>query len=335
MSASVMALLGVALFEATETTCSPTDRYRTLSLLARATEGSAIALALRGSDLAVNGQRLPIEAPGATIIQALFRRHGIGHLQLPAAIGPTHWEGVVDLLSQPPGSFPTLAELRTALHRFLPLAEPSPLETETADTIGAPVTPSPAPMTIANDPVGALHRAAETAVRQRDAATLADVLLTWDASLADGDNEQHRELVERRTALLASETLAWLVESATKDDPSGRIAAAIGTLGDLAIDPVLQAMTSATTGRERDVLAALLGPIPHLGQALLSALRGSHPALVVAATEVAGRHRLVDTIPPLAALLRSPDATIRTTAWHALEAIGTREAIQALQLRSR
>ncbi len=328
----MMALFGVALFEATEPTCSPADRYRTLALLTRATEGTAVALALRGADLTVNGRALSVDAPGTGIIQSLLRRHGIGRLQLPAAMGPTHWEGLVDLLTRPPGAFLTPTDLAMAVHRILPLAEIVPPEAVTPDDGDS--APGPAGNAL-EDPAVALAQASESAVLRRDATALAHVLLAWSAEASAATGDRRRHLETRRSALLAPATLTWLIDAATANDPSGQIAVAIGTLGELSIDPILQAMSHMSSGRERDRLASLLGPIANLDQALLPALRGDQSALVVAATEVAGRHRLAGTVPPLAALLRSPDETIRTTAWHALEAIGTREAVEALRLRSR
>ena len=76
-------------------------------------------------------------------------------------------------------------------------------------------------------------------------------------------------------------------------------------------------------------------PDTEADEAILKALTSHRPDLVAAAAEVAGRRRMVKAVPQLGHLLRHARESVRTAAWRSLESIGTHEAFEALNSRTR
>jgi hypothetical protein len=149
-------------------------------------------------------------------------------------------------------------------------------------------------------------------------------------------NEAQRSIVAReRRRMVSSDQLETLVRLLPKSPMSDVISRAIHTCGHDGINAIIETLNGAEGRPERRIYLDALAAAPDADEAILKALTSHRPDLVAAAAEVAGRRQMAKAVPQLGHLLRHSLESVRTAAWRSLESIGTHEAFQALNNKTR
>jgi hypothetical protein len=349
MSIPVAALFAAAIYQARSSLSDTEEVGRTVGLLIRATEGAAVSFEVFGDDVRINGTPLSLEAPGTAVVRHALVDHHTVRLALPAALTADHWHAVVYLYASPPGLYGSVDDLRDALRFSVPeaivsgtsgAAAEGDLRQSLFELPGLRGTSSgfdPARATDPRDPALAeltaqldpLLRTAERARELSDYPALAETLLNDVAH--DKDSALRAIVIRERRRVAPPDVLEAIAHLIPKSASPALLARALGALGQDGATALLLALKSASGPQGRRVYVDALVACRDGDETIVEALSSERPELVRDAAEVVGRKRMVRAVPMLAHLLRHAKVDVRTTAWHALEMIGTPEAMRALR----
>lgn len=351
MSASVAALFAAAIYQLRSALSEEGELARTMDLLVHATDGSAVTFEVHGDDIRINGMPLSLEVPGTAFIRHAFVDHHTVRLVLPAGITAKQWRGALELYATAPGLYQSVDDLRDALRSTIPGAvvsgssgaaaeadlrqslfelpglRGSAWGTEpvrTADLHDAALTE----LTAQLDP---LLQAAARARAHADYPALAQALLQIH-ELSEGKDAELRAIVIReRRRVVPTELLDAMARTIPKPATPAVIARVLGLLGHDGAQALLGALNGAPGPHERRSYIDALVSCRDCDEPIIEALGNERAELVRDAAEVVGRKRMVQAVPLLSHLLRHAKVDVRTTAWHALEMIGTADAARALR----
>ncbi len=351
MPVSLAAIFGAAIYQERSSVADPADLDRTASLLARAAGNAGVTFEVHGDELRINGTPLSLEAPGAAVIRHALIDHHTARLMLPRAITSMQWRTVVELFASAPGLYPTVDDLRDALRFTVADAVVSGTSGAAAEgdlrqsLFELPGLRAAAPLRDAThlgetsdaghaDLVGRLDpllRAAAQAKTKQDYYALAQALWRIHELASERDGE-YRAIVEReRRRVVSADVLESMARMIPKRDTLAIVGQVLSVLGHDGAAALLNALNGASTPQERRAYIDALVACRDCDQTILGALGSARSELVRDAAEVVGRKRMDIAVPILARLLRHSKVDVRTTAWHALELIGTRDAQKALQ----
>ncbi len=344
MPVPLIALLAASLHQALSSEVEPADFARAIGLLGRAVGGAPVTLAVVDGRLEVNGTPLPATAPGVEVVLAALAAHRIEWLAIPRAVESPRWSKLIELLASARGLYTNPEQFGEALRLIAPGAEirgggePGLLRDDElmAFTFGAelgeraarlPLGASDTDRSELSTRLDPLIAAAQLARESGDDEALAEALLKL-ADLERGGGGTTVALERRRLAppSVLERMARQLPDPAT---PPIIVRALIG-LGAEAADAIVEVLRDATTRTERKAYINTLAEIPEAAETILAALKGTEAQPLADVAEVAGRLAIEATVPALALLLRHHHEEVRTSAWHALEQIGTPAAIEAL-----
>lgn len=324
---------------------------RTVTLLYRAADGAAVSFEVRGDDILINGTPLSLEAPGTTIIRHALVDHHTARLSLPSGLTALQWRDVVELFASAPGLYPTVDDLRDALRSTVPSAVVSGTSGNEAegdlrqslfelpglrgsgsarDTTRS-VDMHDASLADLSAQLDPMLRVAARARASADYDALAQVLLQIHELGAGRDSEQRAIIARERRRVVPGEVLEAMARRVPRTGAAGLIARVLGLVGNDGAAALLDALSGANGAHERRAYIDALVASRESDTSIVDALGDDRPELVRDAAEVVGRKRMEKAVPLLAHLLRHSKVDVRTTAWHALELIGTRDAVKALR----
>jgi HEAT repeats len=351
MPVPLAALFASAIYLERSAVAEPEEIAKSVKLLYFAAEGENVSFEMRGDDLLINGTPLSLEAPGTAIIRHALVDHHTVRLMFPTALTALQWRDVMELFASAPGLYPTVDDLRDALRCTIPDAVVAGTSGEAAEGdlrqslfelpglrgagSASDVTRSVDAHDIALAELSAqldpLLRVAAKARANADYDALAQVLLQMHELAVDKDAE-HRAIVAReRRRVVPSEVLEAMARRVPRAGASGVVTRVLGLLGNDGAAALLDALAGATGPHERRSYIDALVAAREADTVIVEALGNERTELVRDAAEVVGRKRLEQAVPLLAHLLRHSKVDVRTTAWHALELIGTRDAVKALR----
>ena len=351
MSIPVAAVFAAAIYQARSAFAEPDELDRTMDLLARATGGTATSFEMLGDDLRINGTPRSLEVPGIALIRHALVDHYTARLVLPAGLAAGQWRQVVEVYASPPGLYGSVDDLRDALRHAVPDAVVSAsvggaAEADLRQSLfelpglrggpGAfdsargsdPHDPGLAELSAHLDP---MLRAAERARGTANYEQLAQVLLQIQELATDRSSELRAIVLRERRRVAPADLLEAMARTIPKPGTSGVVSRALGALGQDGAAALFAALTAAHSPHERRAYVDALVACRDCDETILEMLGNERTELVRDAAEAVGRKRMVAAIPRLAHLLRHAKVDVRTTAWHALEEIGTPEALRALR----
>ena len=351
MSIPTAALFAAAIYQARSSLSDTEEVDRTVNLLIRATGGAGVSFEVFGDDVRINGTPLSLEAPGTAVIRHAMVDHHTVRLALPAALTAAHWRAVVDLYASAPGLYGSVDDLRDALRYSVPEAIVSGTSGAAAEgdlrqslfeipglrgassgvdpaRAADPRDEALAELTVHLDP---LLQAAERARGRGDYPGLAEILLQINDLNQDKDSALRAIVLRERRRVAPPEALEAIARLIPKSASPTLLSRVLGTLGQDGAAALLVALKSAPGPHERRVYVDALVACRDCDETIVDALGNERAELVRDAAEVVGRKRLARAVPLLAHLLRHAKVDVRTTAWHALEMIGTPEAMRALR----
>lgn len=351
MSVPIAALLAAAIYQARSSLSDAEEVDRTVSLLIQATDGAAVSLEVFGDDLRINGTPLSLEAPGTAVIRHALVDHHTVRLALPPVLTARQWRAVVELYASAPGLYASVDDLRDALRFTVPDAVVSGSSGAAAEgdlrqslfelpgLRGVSSSLDPARATDPHDAALAeltaqldpLLQAAEHARDRVDYHGLAATLLQMHDLAQDKDSELRAIVVRERRRVVPPDVLDAMARAIPKPAAPAIISRVLGLLGHDGAAALLGALNGAPGPHERRAYIDALVACRDCDETIIEALGNERAELVRDAAEVVGRKRMVQAVPLLAHLLRHAKVDVRTTAWHALEMIGTPEAMRALR----
>ena len=351
MPIPLAALFASAIYLERSAVAEPEEIARTVKLLFHAANGESVSFDVRGDDLLINGTPLSLEAPGAAIIRHALVDHHTVRLALPTALTALQWRDVVELFASAPGLYPTVDDLRDALRCTVPDAVVAGTSGDAAEgdlrqsLFELPGLRATASSTDVTRGVGVhdaalaelaaqldpLLRVAERARANADYDALAQVLWQLHELAVDRDAEQRAIVARERRRVVPSDVLEAMARRVPRTGGAGLVARVLGALGNDGAAALLDALAGAKGPHERRAYIDALVAARESDAIIVEALGNERTELVRDAAEVVGRKRLEKAVPLLAHLLRHSKVDVRTTAWHALELIGTRDAVKALR----
>lgn len=352
MPVSLTALLAAAIFEERVAGSSRRTGEGAVELLAHAVGGRAVSIESAEDELLVNGESIPLTAPGATLLNHALGAHDTQRLRLPPGLTVLQWRAVVGTYASPAGRFASIDALRDALRVDVVDVMVSSTRGTTADTeIRAALFELPG--------LRATAVPSSSATRPADARTAElagmigrlDPLLAEAASAADASDfrglaaivlqihdletaipEDLRAIVVReRRRVVPSSVLDQLARAMPGAGHASRIEQALVVLGNDGVVALIGALAGAEGPADRRVYREALAARGDSDDAIVAALNGSRWQLARDAADLSGRKRLTAAVPMLTQLLKHQHPEVRTASWHALELIGTREAVRALR----
>jgi len=329
----------------------PAEIARTVALLCRAANGEPASFEVRDNELLINGTPLSMESPGATIVRHALIDHHTARLVLPGTLTPIQWHGVIELFASAPGLYATVDDLRDALRFTVPDAIVSgstgaAAEGDLRDALfelpGLRGSSSSAELVRSFDLHDAelaelaelldpLLQAAARAKAATDYPQLAQVLLQIHDLAAARDSEQRAIVARERRRVVPAPVLESMARLVPKTGAGGVVARALGAIGHDGAAALLDALGGAHSPSDRRTYIDALVACRDCNATIIEALGSEHVDLARDAAEVVGRKRMEEAVSVLTHLLRHSRVDVRTTAWHALEQIGTRDAVKALR----
>jgi hypothetical protein len=176
-----------------------------------------------------------------------------------------------------------------------------------------------------------LLRVAEQARGRNDYAELAQALMQIHDLVQDKGSDLRAIVLRERRRVVPAEVLDAMARAIPKPGTPAIIARVLGMLGNDGATALLGALKGAPGPHERHAYIDALVASRDCDDMILQSLRNERAELTRDAAEVAGRKRMEHAVPLLTHLLRHAKVDVRTTAWHALEMIGTPEAMRALR----
>ncbi len=350
MATSITALFATAVHQVRSEVADPSELERAVDLLARAAGNEPVTCEVVGNRLRVNNAPIPPDSPGAALLFDALRHHHTSRLELPAALSPRQWHDVAELYASAAGVYPGIDQFRDALRASVPAAvvaappaegsvdlreamfELPGLRTSAAAGDAPDLAPdhsAEARSSLAehlDQFVAAAHQAAAT----RDYPALARAIVDICA-LESAEDQDHRAMISlERRRCATPEILDAMVRLLVDPRTPVVVQEAVLAVGRDGTEALLRALSGAGRPQDRRVYIDLLVHARSGEDAIQGALTSARAALVRDVTEVAGRRQMAQAVPALTQLLRHREPEVRTAAWHALEQIGTREAVAAL-----
>ncbi len=353
MSVSLAALFAAALYQVRAADADPDSMDEAVMLLGRAADDRSVSFSVVDGNLFVNDIPLAADAPGVSLVIKVLDDHGMMRLALPAGIEPRRWREVAEIFASVAALYPTPDDVRDALRASVPAAVVVSRQDESGITdlreemfvelpglmtdAGAITLPPTEGLTSRSadrselsarlDPI--LKEAVE-AVDARDFERLASLLLEIAAIGEHSDEATRAILARERRRVTPQSFVEAMVRLLPRLDASPLISRAVMTLGRDGVDALIDALSGSVNAVERRAYMELLTASNDAGEAILASLGSAQAELVRDMAEVAGRRRMDAAIPTLGHLLKDNDEGVRTTAWQALEQIGTNEALAVL-----
>lgn len=351
MPVPLTALFATAIYLERSAVAEPEELAKAITLLYHAAAGESISFDVRGDDLLISGTPLSLEAPGAAIIRHALVDHHTARLTLPNALTALQWRDVVELFASAPGLYPTVDDLRDALRCTVPSAVVSGTTGDdaegdlrqslfempglrgagTATDVSRSVGLHDAALAELSAQLDPLLRVAAKARANADYDGLAQALMQMHELAVDKDAEQRAIVARERRRVVPSDVLEAMARRVPRAGAASALTRVLGLLGNDGAAALLDALAGATGPHERRAYIDALVAARESDTVIVEALGNERTELVRDAAEVVGRKRLEKAVPVLAHLLRHSKVDVRTTAWHALEQIGTREAVRALR----
>ena len=352
MTTAIPALLAALIHDARTADVDAAGVELAATLLARATGGEAVSVGFDGAAgrLAINGLPVAVEVPGAAQLAEALQRHGTWRLDLPAGMTPVQWQGIGTVYAAGPGIYPTPAHVEAAVVGIAPGASvraaregnlhdaDTRLESISITVEGEPaVEVDPSILTSSGADRGELSSrldplldAGAAAVGARDWSALAGVLEQLSRLQRESDGATQAILVREQRRLLPDQVVTELVQRLPMEGSTSDVAQVARFLGRRAAEAMIDLLVAEPGRAERRVLIDVLARTEGIDELVTRHIGSRAPALARDMAEVAERRRLESAIPALAAQLHSGDPDVRTACWRALEAIGTVEALAAL-----
>lgn len=352
MSVPFVALFAAALHQVNAAAADPEVMDETITLLARAASGRAVAIEVVAGTLYVNDIPLPADAPGASRVIAAFASHGTGRLGLPASLDPRKWREVIEVLGSVAALYPTADDIRDALRASVPAAAVGGPSSESGFTdlreamfelpglitdAGAGSGPATEGLTTSSTDRAELStrldpilKAAAAAVSSRDYERVAELILEL-AEISEDSDEATRSIIARERRRMAPQgVVESMVRMIPRSDTSPTISRAVMKLGRDGVEALIDALSGAPSHVERRAYMEALTVVKDADESIVAALGSARAELVRDAADVAGRRRMDAAVPSLGHLLKHDDERVRTAAWQALERIGTPQALDTL-----
>jgi hypothetical protein len=352
MSVSLTALFAVTLHQVKAADADPDSMAEAVMLLARAANNRPVSFEVVDGKLYINEIPIPADAPGTAYVVKVLADHGMARLSLPAGVEPRRWREIAEVLASVAGLYPTPDDIRDALRASVPAAVVVSTRHESGVTdlreelfeipglmtdAGAITLPPAEGLTSSStgrselsarlDPI---LKEAVDAVDVRDFERVASLLLEIAAIGEHSDEATRAILARERRRVTPQSFVEAMVRLMPRPGSSPLIARAVMTLGRDGVEALIDAMSGSSNPEERRVYMDALTASADADEAILASLGSAHAELVRDAAEVAGRRRMEIAISALGHLLKHNDEAVRTTAWQALEYIGTNEALAVL-----
>lgn len=351
MPTTLTALFAAAIHEARAAEADPTGLQRAATMLVTAAGARRLTFAIDGDQISINDVPLHPDAPGADLVRVALERHATARLILPAGLTIRQWRDLAELYASAPGLYPTPEHMRAAVLGLVPgaafgagtggdLGEPEPAHERAIPGLSSvgDAAPRTAPdlttetnerasLSAALDPL--LDRGSQAAER-RDWDELADVLQGLHSLERIAEPSVRSIIVRERRRVVPSAVLEQLVRQLPAAGAGSRIGQALSNLGRESAEAIFEVLAEGPTRPERRTYLEVLTVLEGAEMVLVEQLDSRDVEILRDAADVVGRRRVVTAVPPLAHLLRHSNEEVRTAAWHALEAIGTPEAMVEL-----
>ncbi len=319
---------------------------RAATLLAIAAGSLPFRLERDSGRLIVNGLPMAADAPGASLLAKAMQQHGTIRVEFPANLAAADWAAIGQLYASAAGLYPTRDHFRAALEGSAPgvvvqgeegfdividdrtdWMEPS---APVADEPTTDVTSSVGERAGLSRLLDPLISEANAAVSKRDWHAIADVVIRMHA-LETSEQDGSRAILVRECRRVVPEmarsALARLI--AAGDTPPA-VVQAMRLLGQDGANALIDVIAADPTRIERRALLEVLKQIDGIDGLIVESILSPSADLARDMADLAGRRRIDAAVDNLARQLRHTDESVRTAAWRALEAIGTVEAIEAL-----
>lgn len=349
MPSTLTALFAAAIHEARFAETDPTALQRAAAMLVTAAGARRLTFAIEQDEFSINEVPLHPDAPGAAQVRLALARHATARLILPAGLTVRQWRELAELYASAPGLYPTPEHMRAAVLGMVPGAAfgAGPVAGEMAEPNEERVIPglsmsdatprtSPdltaldndrASLSAALDPL--LDRGTQAAARG-DWNELADVLQGLHSLERIADQAVRAIVIRERRRVVQSSVLEDLVRQLPAAGAGSRIGQALTNLGAEGALAIFEVLGDGPPRAQRRAYLEVLTEIDGAEKVLVDNLESRDPEILRDAAEVIGRRRLPNAVRPLGKLLRHADEEVRTAAWHALEAIGTADAMTEL-----
>lgn len=351
MPTTLTALFAAAIHEARSAEADPTGLQRAATMLVTAAGARRLTFAIDTDQISINEVPLHPDAPGAALVRTALERHATARLILPAGLTARQWCDLAELYASAPGLYPTPEHMRAAVVGLVPgaafgpgqlgdMGEPDHPHDRVIpglSSVGdAPPRTSPdltaqntdrASLSAALDPL--LDRGTHAAER-RDWDELADVLQGLHSLERIAEDAVRSIIVRERRRVVPSAVLEDLVRQLPGAGAGSRIGQALSNLGVESAVAIFEVLADGPGPRDRRAYLEVLTVLDGAESVLVENLGSRDVEILRDAADVAGRRRLAVAVRPLASLLRHANEEVRTAAWHALEAIGTPEAMVEL-----
>jgi hypothetical protein len=345
MPVPLTALLAASIHQVQVGQADPASTVRAVSLLARAAGGAAVRLTVEDGTLWVNDVQLDAGAPGVQQVLGVLTAHQLRRIEIPSGVDSARWREVVELFASAPGLYPTVGHFAEALRIILPessveaaasAARPQGAAAHRGLLLGDS-DPGGAALALGSsggersnlsarlDPLIARGR---EALDRNDEVGIAGVLL--ELATLEGTQGDAASIEAERRRLAPPRVIEAMARRLPDPGTPPIIARALIELGADAADAVVVAMRDASTRVARRAYIAMLSDIPDSEETIIAALAGTEPQLLADVAEAAGRRAVATAVPALTILLKHHAEEVRTSAWHALEQIGTPAARRAL-----
>ncbi len=351
-AAPLAALWAAAIFEACESPTAGTPLNESLALLAHSVGDSELRFETVDNRLLVNGVQLAPDAPGSAAVRVSLSNHHTFRLVLPPSLSSAQWQAVIELYASTAGLYPTLDDVRDVLRATVPdvivagASAPAggvDLREALFELPGLRAASNAmTPLVQPRDPQETEHAARraqhdgllaqiQLAQRRRDHAGFARTLLELIDVEHQSEEDFRDTLVRERRRVVTGDALGDAAHDMARSGDGPLLARALAATGRDGAEALITALQSAATPAQRRLYIDALTACRDCDEAVLGALNASLPQLNADAAEIAGRKRMAAAVPLLAQLLKHRQTDVRTAAWHALEQIGTREAVHALR----
>jgi hypothetical protein len=356
MPATLTALLGVAIHGARRAEADPLGLQRAAAMLVTASGARRLAWSLGSGSLTLNDLPLPTDSPGASLVQEAMTIHGAARIELPAGLTAAQWGDLADLLASGPGLYPTPDHLRAAIVGIIPGAGFLPTEEgviddevvaeagrqgggassfiEGIDAIDPALVSTATERADLSDLLDPLLDEGSQAVASRDYPRLAKMLLALHEIADRGDDATAAIINSERRRVVPTGTIETMVGLLPRAGGGSPIALALMRLGREGASAIVDVLATDPPRADRRILLEVLAEIEGAAEVLVRTLSSPRAALARDAAEVLGRMSFEGAVPSLVALLKHGNEDVRSAAWHALETIGTPDAITALRSRS-
>ncbi|MGH7582870.1 MAG: HEAT repeat domain-containing protein [Gemmatimonadales bacterium] len=349
MPVEKMALFATGIYQQGLPQRDPDAEDRTIALLARAAAEAGLRLETAAATLIIDTQPVPLSAPGASLVRQSLEAHHTARLQLPPHLDADQWRAAVAVYAAAPGCYRSADDVRDALRVNVPDAQvsasggvdegdlrdalfemPGLRAATNAEGTSQAIAAQNAELQDFERRLDELLRTAEEARDHRAYQQLATALLGM-VELAAGRGDEMSAIVAReRRRVVSAATLDELARAVARPETPIVVTRALHALGREGAAALLTALTGARGPERRAYVDALAG-CRDVDGLLLEALSNARRELVRDAALLLGRRQVERAVPQLATLLKQSQVEVRTAAWHALEMIGTREALKVLR----